>query len=139
MTRPAREPRYGQTEDARALRVLHFGLSGPELAQFDSSFAQLPVQNEEIHRADEASALLDAERFDLIVLDVDQMDVFCPQFIAALRGSEGRSAGAVIAVIGTLIMPEFRTQLLKAGADHVLQAPMGFAPLAEALELERGA
>lgn len=122
----------------RALRVLQFGLIGSDRAECDASFAHLPVQSEDISRVEDASALLDAHVFDLIVLDVDRVDVFCPQFIAALRKSSGRSAGAVIAVIGTLILPEFRAQLLKAGADHVLQTPLGFMQLASALELERG-
>ncbi len=63
------------------------------------------------------------EQFDFAVLDVGNIDVFAPQAIREFRACSGPSSDVAILAVDSITFEGLSDQLLRAGADLVIQKP----------------
>ncbi len=62
-------------------------------------------------------------KFDLIVIDLDNVTLYPPDLIKKIRFRESEDSECKIVALGRYILPEFGNQILRSGADLVLPSP----------------
>lgn len=60
---------------------------------------------------------------DVVVIDSDKAPTYPPELVAELRDLNGTSHQPLVVVVSSLLLPAFREQLTKAGADLFLNKP----------------
>lgn len=71
--------------------------------------------------AEQAKALFKESHFDLVLIDVQQIDIFAPHFIYALRGSTSNSTATKVIAVDNSGFEGLALQLNHSGADYVVR------------------
>ena len=85
----------------------------------------------------DAVAKADAERFDLILMDISMPGMDGIQATREIRAGDGRSRDATIYALTAHAMEEERQQLAESGMEHFLNKPLRMNALLDALALFR--
>lgn len=109
--------------DEHSVRVLLVGFLEPEQDAVKRVLEQISWNADASEDLDHSFALFLKERFDLTVIDIDNIPLYAPTVVAKARTSGGVSANATILAVGDYILPELNAQLLRAGVDLVIQKP----------------
>lgn len=109
--------------DENSVRVLLVGFLKPEQYAVIQMLAKISWNAAVSENLDESFALFLQERFDLCIIDVDNIALYAPTVVAKARTSGGASANATILAVGDYILPGLKAQLMRAGVDLILQRP----------------
>lgn len=114
---PNRHPNHN------AVKVLLAGFAEDEVLKASRLLSSVGWDVVSFGDHEEAIAALNSDWFDLTLVDIDNIDIFAPLFIARLRNGTGASRQCTILAIHEFVTEELTNQLLLAGADQILRKP----------------
>ncbi len=115
------KPQYRVASNAPS--VLLAGFVQDEAKSIADALAKMEWKSTALTDVDEIERAFTEQRFDVTVIDAENLEVFAPHFIARLRSTEGHSLEAPMLAVDSSAFEGLKEQLMQAGADLVVHKP----------------
>ncbi|MEM6565174.1 MAG: response regulator [Pseudomonadota bacterium] len=114
---------FQMSESAAAPTVLLAGFTSDDANSISHALGNIGWISIHLTNASEIERASLSNRFDVIVVDAEKLEVYAPHFIARLRNTPGPSSSTTILAVTFFFLEGFQAQLVQSGADLVIAKP----------------